>query len=366
MGGIYTAKAKRLSSGNFRVQVSTGEKNEKGKYIYESITAPTEKEANLAALQYEIKRKATARDPANITLEEAMQSYIDNKDGILSPSTLRAYHAIKNNNLKRIKQYKINKLNKNIIQSAINDEAKLHSPKTVRNIYGFLSAVLKENNFSLDINVSLPPKQKRVMQVFDKEQITVLLKIIKGMSIEIPVLLAIWLGLRQSEICGLKWDCIDFKNSAITIKAARVRNINNEMVLKSTKTYSSVRVLKIPEYILNKLKELPRDNEFVINKKGNAILSAFKKLLAKNNLPYIRFHDLRHTNASVMLALNVPDKYAMERGGWATNNTMKNIYQHTFNNEKEIVDNLVNSYFEKALSHELSHKKKKYKVKRSI
>ena len=80
------------------------------------------------------------------------------------------------------------------------------------------------------------------------------------------------------------------------------------------------------------------------------IYKKFKKILIENNIkPEIRFHDLRHFNASIMLQLNIPDKYAMERGGWSTNNTMKNVYQHTFNKEREAVDTLVNNYFENLL-----------------
>ena len=73
------AKAKRLPSGNWRIQVSTGEKNEKGKYIYQSITAPTAKEAELAALEYQVKHKEFARNPSNMTLSEAMERYIESK-----------------------------------------------------------------------------------------------------------------------------------------------------------------------------------------------------------------------------------------------------------------------------------------------
>ena len=68
------------------------------------------------------------------------------------------------------------------------------------------------------------------------------------------------------------------------------------------------------------------------------------------------FHDLRHLNASVMLALGVPDKYAMERGGWSTNSTLKAVYQHTFSDERKKVNDLVNNYFSEVV-HTKVHKK---------
>ena len=71
------------------------------------------------------------------------------------------------------------------------------------------------------------------------------------------------------------------------------------------------------------------------------------KLEEQAGLPRLGLHKLRHTNASVMLMLNVADKYAMQRGGWATNYTMKYIYQHTMSDHMDAVDQTINNYFEK-------------------
>jgi integrase len=63
----------------------------------------------------------------------------------------------------------------------------------------------------------------------------------------------------------------------------------------------------------------------------------------------MRFHDLRHMNASVMLQLGVPDKYAMERGGWSTDSTLKQVYQHTFDEKRNEIDSQIDDYFNKLL-----------------
>lgn len=73
-------------------------------------------------------------------------------------------------------------------------------------------------------------------------------------------------------------------------------------------------------------------------------------------LPHYRFHDLRHMNASVMLSLNVPDKYAMERMGHSTNNMLKTVYQHTMSEKSVQVANLVDSFFEEKLHTNLQTK----------
>lgn len=67
------------------------------------------------------------------------------------------------------------------------------------------------------------------------------------------------------------------------------------------------------------------------------------------------FHDLRHVNASVMVQLGVPDKYAMERGGWSTTSTLKSVYQHTFTTEREIIDKRIDDYFNDIMQHEMQH-----------
>lgn len=59
------------------------------------------------------------------------------------------------------------------------------------------------------------------------------------------------------------------------------------------------------------------------------------------------FHDLRHLNASVMAMLQIPDKYAQERGGWKTDHVMKKVYTHTFSRERIRVDNIIDDYFSK-------------------
>jgi integrase len=75
--------------------------------------------------------------------------------------------------------------------------------------------------------------------------------------------------------------------------------------------------------------------------------SRFRRPIQKAGLPEMSFHDLRHMNASIMVALGIPDKYAMERGGWSSNGTLQNVYQHTFSEERENVDDRIDDFFRK-------------------
>lgn len=79
---------------------------------------------------------------------------------------------------------------------------------------------------------------------------------------------------------------------------------------------------------------------------GKAVTNRFQRVIKNAGLPHMRFHDLRHLNASVMVALGVPDLYAMERGGWKTKSTLNRVYQHTLSAERQAVDQKIDQYFE--------------------
>ena len=87
------------------------------------------------------------------------------------------------------------------------------------------------------------------------------------------------------------------------------------------------------------------EGDQLVTLSGQAIYSRWRRILKRNDLPHITFHDLRHVTASVMALLNIPEKYALERGGWKTPAVMKNIYQSTFDAGRIQADNTMDSYF---------------------
>lgn len=350
------ATAKKLPSGSWRVQVYAG-KDASGKLQYRSFTRPTKKEAEFDALQWQLHYKEVTRDTSAMTLAEAMEKYIQSKDGILSPSTIRGYDIIRREHLRGLMEVRLNRLTQAMVQEAINQEAKPYidkhgksrtpSPKSVRNVHGLLSAVLAEYHPDLKLNTTLPQKRVTEQTILEPEEIGVLLRAVEGTEMEIPVLLAVWLCMRSSEITGLTWDCVDFQREIVTIRQAKVRNKDNQWIEKGTKTTSSTRTVNAPAYIMDRLATAKEaaTTDYVVNIRGNCLYHRLKVILKKNGLPDIRFHDLRHTAASVMLLLNIPDKYAQARGGWATNHTMKTVYQHTMETKRSSVDDAIDGYF---------------------
>jgi integrase len=351
-GVISMAKAKQLPSGNWRALCYAG-KGPDGKRKYESITAPTEKECNYLALEFELKHKEISKDSGNMTLKEAIKAYIDSKDGILSPATITGYRRKSKNHLQGLLNCKLNKLSQEMIQRAINDEAKKHSPKTVRDVHGLLSAVLKVYRPDFALRTTLPKKQKYFASIPQEAEISKIVQIVKGTEIELPVLLSVWLSLRMSELRGIEWSSI--KGNKLYINQAIVDTEDGSVLKRTPKTNASNRILEIPPYIMQLINKTPKEGRFLISLSGQAIYKRFVRLCEKNGLGHFRFHDLRHANASIMLALNVPTKYAQERGGWETDSTLKSVYQHTFSEQRKIVDQKMDAYFENLMQHEIQH-----------
>ena len=180
-----------------------------------------------------------------------------------------------------------------------------------------------------------------------------MLRIAKGTNAETAVMLASYYGLRRSEICGLKWDAIDFEHKTIEIKSTAVR-VTTVIREDNTKSDSSHRILTLIPEVEQHLKELQakqaEDKEFYGNTyietayvlrwdNGEPYLpdyisSQFAKLLKDNNMPHIRFHDLRHSFASALLAEGVSMKAVQELLGHSDFSTTANIYSHVTDEAK--------------------------------
>lgn len=342
------AKAKKLPSGSWRVQVFVGT-DQNGKKVRKSFTAETKKEAEFMALNFQVHNKEVRKNPANMTLSEAIDKYIELKENILSPSTIAGYLKIKRNYFKALMPVKLQAIDNRRLQQAVNDESKRLAEKTVRNAYGLVKSVMKEYAPDIPLDCKLPQRQKYDAAFLTPQQIPVLISEIKGKKAELAILLALWLGLRWSEIMALTWDCYDQKHRKLKIKAAAVLDKDRKLVIKSTKTTESTRVLSVPLYIADILADIARTNDRIVTVSTSTARRHLNRACENAGLPHLRIHDLRHTSASIDLLLGTPERYAMERGGWANDRTMKKIYQHTFRDAREQAEQNYNDYIQKLI-----------------
>ncbi|MBO5005391.1 MAG: tyrosine-type recombinase/integrase [Clostridia bacterium] len=206
--------------------------------------------------------------------------------------------------------------------------------------------------------VELPKIDPYNAKHYTSEEVLKLLKIIENTKLETSVILSCFYGLRRSEVVGLKWSAIDFTNKTILINHTVTQisfNHSNKLVKKDkTKTKSSTRtlpLLPVVENYLLELKEKQEQNKIICGNSYNQeyldyicvdnmgtllnpdyVSHAFIKLLKKNDLRIIRFHDLRYTCASLLLAEGINMKQIQVWLGHSNYNTTANIYAHLDSN----------------------------------
>ena len=335
------ATARKLPSGSYRCRVYVGKKD--GKNIYKSFTAPTKKEAELLALSYlnDIERE-NYQDSLSDTVGNIVSKYIRSKEKILSQTTLRGYLSIQKNLMGEISNTKIKDLNSAITQVWIGNISIEHSPKTVKNAYGLLSAALDMFYPNKTLKVQLPQKENKQLYVPTDTDIIQLISYFKEHDFDmyIACLLSAFGTLRRSELCALTAD--DIVGNSVIINKALIKNLNKEWVLKSTKTTESTRIVDLPQFVID---ALPKDGPLVKIDPAR-VSDRFIKTQKKLNNRTFRFHDLRHYSASVMHAIGVPDVYIMERGGWKSDTTLKKIYRGKMDDYQRKFTDHTNRHFE--------------------
>lgn len=355
------AKAKKLPSGSWRVQLFVG-RDSAGKPKYKSFTAPTRKEAEYLAANYALTlsedKKAAA--PTRLTLEQAMRQYIDNRDNLLSPATIRMYNVMHRSAYSPISQKPVVEITKEDVQHTINAYAADHSPKTVRNAYALLRSVLAVYAPKLDLDtkenrINLPQKETVDLEIPEDSDIALLYAYAKddNEDMYIAILLAATLGLRRSEICALTQD--DFADGKVSITKALVPTADDkDWAVKPPKTQAGYRVLDVNKRVYDIVKAHganPRTGR-IISLDPDGITNRYRRYRKHLNIPG-RFHDLRHYRASTMLVLGVPNKYASQRMGHSTPQMTERVYQHIMKSkDKEytkVIDEHIDSLLDAAL-----------------
>ncbi|HNW87042.1 MAG TPA: site-specific integrase [Candidatus Limiplasma sp.] len=338
-------RAQKLKSGSWRVRVQVIEDGIRG---YRSFTASTKKQAEFLAAQFALTERE-ARKPDYLTVGAAIDKYIDARTAILSPATVRVYRQTRHCYYAPIENVRLKDLRSEDIQRAMNEVAKKNSPKTARNVYALLTATLKAYHPDFQPRVDLPKKVRHEVAIPDKDAIAKLLDAAQGTELENAILLAAGYGMRRGEICALLYSDIDRKNSRISITKSLAKNEGNEWVVKAPKSYAGTRTIGVSPNMIERLMKNRHDFQRVCPVHPDMLTRRFMRLCASLGIT-CRFHDLRHYNASLMLALSVPDKYAMERLGQATPGMIKAVYQHIMSDKREEVNEAVNGAVEGMLS----------------
>ena len=229
-------------------------------------------------------------------------------------------------------------------------------------IRGALEDAVKKNiiPYNPADRVALPKKQKYVGSFYTKQQAVALLEAIKGTVIEGIVTMTIIYGLRRSEAVGLKWEAVNFVNDTFTIQSTVVR-FSKVVEKNTTKNQASHRTYPMtPEVkqMLLTIREKQRDMKEVIGDcyvdsgyvftwedgrflNPDYVTRKFSQILKANDLPHIRYHDLRHTTASLLIDKGYDLKRVSEWLGNSDIGTTANIYGHlSFDNKKDTLNTM--------------------------
>lgn len=266
-------------------------------------------------------------------------SNVVNKD--IYPYFVKKNITIKSLNNLHIQEYYNSLSEKMSASSVLKRHANIH--KALK--YAVMSGLIEKNPADY---VILPKKKKYIGKYFNEKQLNKLLKVSKSYPIETAIMLTAYYGFRRSEVLGLRWEAIDFNNDTIIVKNTVVTVGGNILEDDITKTKSSFRTLPLDVTMKKYLKEQRlkqkenklfygdtyQENDFICKWengqpfKPDYITRTFSRILEENNLPKIRFHDLRHSAASMLLKMGFTLKEIQEWLGHSDISTTANCYSH--------------------------------------
>lgn len=347
------ATAKKLPSGTWRVLVFSHFESKiqpdgtiKKKRIYKTFTCDTPGPKGkrlceqMAAEWAATKEQHTVSN--NFTIGEAIDKYIEQRTAVLSPSTIKEYKASRKRDLQCLMDIKLNSITQEQIQLAINQECLSHSPKSVRNMHGLLTAAIGAFRPDFVIRTDLPKKVRPSLYIPSDDDVKRIIQFVQGTEMEIPILLAAFGPMRRSEICALDSDHVN--GNIVHVEYAMVQDENKNWVIKAPKSFAGDRFIDFPDFVADKLKG---KEGRIVELNPMSVSHRFSRMLKKLSINHFRFHDLRHYSASVQHALGIPDAYIMQRGGWGNDSVLKSVYRHAMEQEQNSMNEKANKYFER-------------------
>lgn len=298
---------------------------------------------------------------------DAMQTWLD--DVMVSQVRYNTLVQYKNAFSYNIKTYppfqglRLQKVTPVILQGFYNEKVKSGlSPSTVHKLHANINKFFKYA-LSLDMvsgnpaqRVTLPRKERpNVGKTYNAQQLQTLFQVFQGDPMELVVFLTATYGLRRSEVCGLRWEAVDFASHCLYINHTAVA-INGEVIRSDrTKSAASRRKLPMNEQVYNRLQQALESQKKSAQELGDLwpdsgyvclrpdgqpidptfVSHHFARVLKKHSLPYIRFHDLRHSVATLLHSGGYDLKDIQGWLGHSDISTTGNIYSHLENSRLE-------------------------------
>lgn len=329
---------RQRSDGRWEARYTVGRDPGTGKQVQRSIYGATQQEVR-KKLQEAVSNidKGIFTESTSFTVSQWLNTWLKEYNGNVKITTAAKYQqAVEKHIIPALGAVKLTALRAHQVQAFYNDlqhgtkDAAPLSPKTIKNIHGILHKALEQACRLSYIHINpasganLPRIEKPAINPLDDREIAAFLKAIQGTPDEILLSVDLFTGMRQSEIIGLTWDCIDFENGSITIRRQLIRRPGkgNGFMFSTLKNDKSRTITPAP-FIMQLLKrqkieqakkkliagtlwdtefpDLVFTNDLGVHVNHNTIAKHYKKALSAAGISERRFHDLRHSYAVAAL-----------------------------------------------------------------
>lgn len=304
-------------------------------------------------------------EPTNDTLGNYLDSWLSHKKKRVAHSTYIHYQSYVLNHIKpalgHIRLFDLNARQIQQFYDSLLEEGSL-SQRSMHHIHRILSNAIESGVRIGDIQrnvvkAAAPVKvRKKEMNYWNIETLNRFLEKTRVEDYYIAWYISAFTGMRQGEVLGLKWDCVDFENKTIYVRRAFKKD-EGKYTIADLKNNSSDRSISISDTDVFELKkhfnqqkayklkigsDYLNKNLVVATSTGNHVLPsnlgrAFRRCLKQTEIEKIRFHDLRHTHASMLFQLSVHPKIVQERLGHSSIEVTLDTYSHMLPNMQDAV-----------------------------
>lgn len=353
----------------YRIRRTIGHKAN-GKPIIKSFYGSGINEANQMADEYINRLKNGLENSLlDITVDELMHKWLFSTKRIaVKPATFASYEG--NYRLyvqpSSVSILKISEVKKMHIQDFYNNLFKTNSTEKIKAIHKLLHSFFE---YAVDEGYiaknpchkviipknNLTKTEKKEIPVFSADELKMIKEAFKGNKYELLINTAINTGMREGELCALRWENVNLNKGYIhveeSLKTVAVfdedGNKETRTLILDPKTKNSIRNIYLPSELKKALKKAPRISEYVFTNNGEpvthkSIYSQWTKVLRKNNIPYKKFHALRHTYASILLSNGADLKSVQDLMGHY-DIKITQTYLHSYDDIKKKVVNIFDS-----------------------
>ena len=360
---------RQRKDGRWEGRYTAGTNPGTGRQIQKSVYGDTQREVvdKLAAIKAGIDSGIFV-EPSKLTVAMWLDIWMAEYLGGVKIGTIDAYKSIIKINLKPgLGAVKLSSLSAHAIQTLYNtlqkgtDDKIGLSPKTIKNIHGVLHKALQQAvelryiRFNPADACKLPRIERKEIKPLDDEQIAAFLEAIQGHKWEAVYLVTLFAGMRQGEVLGLTWPCVDFESGSILIERQQIKNHSTgKYELATPKNNKSRRITPAP-FVMKALWEQRRlqaewrlkagqawedaglvfTNELGRNLSAQTVYLNYKKIVAEIGIPKSRFHDLRHSYAVAALQSGDDVKTVQENLGHHTASFTLDTYGHVTEKMKQ-------------------------------